>query len=517
MRPPPICLAAALAGAVGLCLATAPARPDEIDELHATLIAVRPAAAPVPALSVQLLPDRHELEPGNAAIFYHRAIEMVLPREERWQAQPRPPLAAGQRPPESPEMAISRWASGPLKDIPREEARRKLQMYDNALHEVELGARQSTCDWNLDRRTEGFTLLLIEIHEMRSLVRLVVLRARLAILDGKPDEALHWLQTSFAMGRHVGQGSMFIQALVGVSITTVSAHATEDLIQAPGSPNLYWALTMLPRPFIDMGLAMDGERNMIDRYLPRLRDLEAVPWSTAQAQRAIDDMMRNLAPLVGGPAYQPGARSKMSEMGPRLIVAAMVAKVYPEARRALLAAGRPAAEVDAMAASQVALIHTLRAYHAIRDDTHKWMLVPYWLAAPHLKQPTSSPAPLEADNPLLALIKMIEPTVKAARLAELRLDRHLDALQTIEAIRLHVASHGGKLPASLAEITEVPVPLDPATGKPFEYNLQGMATGKTREFKIDGTIAQLMGRIPEGAPVHSSSYVIYGLRLEKAR
>ena len=504
MRPPPARLAAALAVAATLCPAIATAQPKKSEPPKPTVLTLRPAAAPAPALSIQLLPDRHELEPGNAAIFYHRAIEMLLQSREGRQIQLRQPLAPGERPPQSPEKLISDWGSGPLKDIPRDEASINLKVYEHALHEVELGARQATCDWNLDRRTEGFTLQIPEIQEMRSLVRLVVLRARLAVLDGKPDEAIHWLQTGFAMGRHVGQGSMLIQALVGVAISTVSARATEDLIQAPGAPNLYWAFTILPRPFVDMSMAMDGERNCVDRYLPRLRDLEAAPWSTAQAQQAINNMIRDLAPFVGSPVYQPGSRSKMSEMGPRLVLAAMVAKVYPEARRALLAAGRPVAEVDAMPASQVALIYTLREYHAIRDDMYKWTLVPYWQAVPHLNPPESHQAPIEADNPMLAVIKMIDPTVNAARLAEVRIDRQLDALRTIEAIRLHAAAHGGKLPATLAEITEVPVPIDPATGKPFEY-------------KLEGTTATLSGPIPAKAPDHPAYALRYELRMETPR
>ena len=41
-------------------------------------IVVRPAAAPVPALKYRILPERSTLVPGNAAIFYHRAIEVIL-------------------------------------------------------------------------------------------------------------------------------------------------------------------------------------------------------------------------------------------------------------------------------------------------------------------------------------------------------------------------------------------------------------------------------------------------------
>ncbi len=58
----------------------------------------------------------------------------------------------------------------------------------------------------------------------------------------------------------------------------------------------------------------------------------------------------------------------------------MVAMAYPDAKRALLAEGRPAAEVEAMPAVQVAALVTLRRYYQIRDDVWKWSALPYWQA-----------------------------------------------------------------------------------------------------------------------------------------
>ena len=45
-----------------------------------TTLVLHPAAAPVPPLKYRLLPDRSTLVPGNAAVFYHRAIEMLIQR-----------------------------------------------------------------------------------------------------------------------------------------------------------------------------------------------------------------------------------------------------------------------------------------------------------------------------------------------------------------------------------------------------------------------------------------------------
>ena len=54
-----------------------------------------------------------------------------------------------------------------------------------------------------------------------------------------------------------------------------------------------------------------------------------------------------------------------------------------------------------------------------------------------------------------------------------RFERRLTALQVIEALRMHAAANKGRLPKSLDEIGQVPVPTDPFVGKPFPYRLEG--------------------------------------------
>jgi hypothetical protein len=53
----------------------------------------------------------------------------------------------------------------------------------------------------------------------------------------------------------------------------------------------------------------------------------------------------------------------------------------------------------------------------------------------------------------------------------MRLEWHLNALQVVEALRMH-AAETGKLPAELKEITCVPVPENPATGNAYQYRLK---------------------------------------------
>ncbi|OHB67865.1 MAG: hypothetical protein A2Y77_01900 [Planctomycetes bacterium RBG_13_62_9] len=59
------------------------------------------------------------------------------------------------------------------------------------------------------------------------------------------------------------------------------------------------------------------------------------------------------------------------------------------------------------------------------------------------------------------------------RLLAKGLERDLSVLQCIEAIRSYAASHGGQLPQTLADITEVSVPKDPINGAVFRYTRTG--------------------------------------------
>ncbi len=483
-----------------VALAQSPAEPTPV------AIKLRPAPEPRPALKYRLVPERLSLVPGNAAIFYHRAIQMTLERrrslddQDKEKAKEDPKIR-----PVSTETQISNWITGPIAEIPAAKAREMLRSFESPLKEVELGATRSTCDWEFDRRNDGFFLMLPEIQEMRGLARLVSLRARLAILDGKTDEAFHWIEIGLVMGRHVSQGPIIIQMLVGVAIDSVMTQCLEDLIQAPGTPSLYWALADRPRPFIDLRYPLEGERDLLEKEIPGLLELEQGPWSLDKARKFSDELQGKLYALVSGESI-PGSDGAVPDGMPgsiRLLgIAAMAAKIYPEARRALIAQGRPEAEVDAMPVVQVATLYCYREHQRLEDETYKWMNLPYWQSYQRLDRSDWNTVEQKLANPLLTMFQMVTPALNAARMAPVRLDRRLDALQCIEAIRIYAASHEGKLPASLEAIVDVPVPIDLMTGKPFE-------------FKLDGDQATLSAPVAPGAPNHPSFAIRYVLKLVK--
>ncbi len=83
----------------------------------------------------------------------------------------------------------------------------------------------------------------------------------------------------------------------------------------------------------------------------------------------------------------------------------------------------------------------------------------------------------DLPQPFIDLSEQLEieepDTTKRVRLLTNRLDRHIAALQCIEALRLYAGSHNGKFPEKLSNITDIKIPEDPVTNKPFSYSRNG--------------------------------------------
>jgi hypothetical protein len=472
MRRPSVILGWLALAALG---SSCPARAQE-EAAKPTQIVLRPAKAPVPALKYQLLPERRTLVPGNATIFYHRAVEVMLDKY----ASRREKLAGKKPDPNNDdELALDGWLNGSLSAIPRARAQRLLEDRRNALREVELGARRQSCDWDFDQREEGVSLLIQEISEMRALIRLVAMKARVAVLDGHIDEAFHWIQTGFATARHASLGPLLIQSLVGVSLSQTMSRPLEDLIQAPGAPNFFWALSHRPRPLTDFSGGFESERFLLEREIPSLGALDGPAWSVEKGRifsAELQEKLFRLAEVADG-----SGNSELRNWTNRLGMAGLVFQVYPEGKRALIAQGRPVEQVEAMPAVQVAALHTFQQYEQFRDEFFKWTSLPFYQGYKGMDDSLASFRMRTNQSMLFKLFTMLIPAVRSSGLALALSERRLDAIQCIEAIRLYVALHG-KLPDRLEDIAEAPAPLDSATGKPFEYRREGDRATLTAPF-----------------------------------
>src|SRR5579862_6122949 len=202
-------------------------------------LALKPAAAPVPLIRFELLPNFREQVPGNAALAYHRAI-LLLGMKKRESASAKEQFDT--------DIKIDDMIAKPAHEIDRRALSEYLQGYNSIFREVEAGAKCNQCDWGLDHAidAEGIGVLLPEIQKMRELGRLLSARCTLHCVEGKLNEAFRDVQSGFAMAHHVGKGPTMIQMLVGVALFHMFEARLEQILVMPDCPNLYWSLTALP-------------------------------------------------------------------------------------------------------------------------------------------------------------------------------------------------------------------------------------------------------------------------------
>ena len=419
--------------------------PSQEDKTPTVKLVLHPAPEPRPALKYQLLPPIVDRRPGNAAVLYGKVTaeqQQFFGNQELWEK-------------------IQRWIDTPLNEFPKEEARNVLR--GSQFKFLDRAARCEYCDWQLPLRDEPFyEILLPELQQTRSFGRMLAAKARLQIAEGQLDEAVHTLQTGYALARHAGEGQTLINALVGIAITSIMSKQVETFIEQPGAPNLYWALTNLPDPLVDMRPGIETEWAMINLSYPDLRNLDKKDYSPEQWRERLNKLTGAVLSFADG----------APKIGSELITTALAMKGYPLAKQGLIEEGYKPEEVEAMPVPKVVLLYTMRTYEELRDEIFKWYAVPYPQALAGMEK-------AQADlrdglrREVIPFASILLPALQAAHRADARGRRTIAVLRVVEAVRLYGAAHEGNLPEKLSDITQVPVPNDPMTGNPFIYRRTG--------------------------------------------
>jgi hypothetical protein len=404
---------------------------------------VPPAPAPIPALKYQLLPQVGELKPGNAAAAYLKcfADDPTFPFDE-----------------EAME-AREKLLSGPLTDIPPG----SLRGYGGrTLRQADFAARLEYADWNIlpQVRAEGYQLRLPEAQSLRALGSALAVRCRGQIVDKDYEGAIQTLQTIFALARHMGDCPSIITGQVGAGVAGVGLDRVEELIQQAGAPNLYWALTGLPAPLVEVRKGVSTNRGITPATFGHLLDASRV-WTPGDVEAVAKRWMRTGAMTDGSEADRQATTNWLRE---RARDEAWLAA----ARQGLIAAGDPADKVGQYPPEQVLLYHVYRKSRVNYDEAFKWMSVPYWQSERPLAEMAKAPADVE-DR----LTRMMPFAVAKIKASHVRLEQRIALVRVVEAIRLSAGGNGGKLPTALTELA-VPLPDDPVTGQPFAYKLERM-------------------------------------------
>ena len=439
--------------------------PQEKDEPATVKLVLHPAAEPRPAMKYLLYPPLADRRPGNAAVLYGKVLAAR-------------PETSGKG---DLSEKIAQWIETPLDKLPKAEMQKWLQEARVSFRFLDLAARCESADWDLPIREEEFiTILLPELQHMRTFGRMLAAKARLEMAEGDLEGAIHDLQSGYATARHASEAPTLIHALVGVAISNQMSKQVETLIQQPGAPNLYWALSHLPEPLVDIRRGLEAEWSLLYLSYPELRDLDKKDLSPEEWQRTLDRFLGHFQTWTDGrhavaPPLQP------------LATAGLAVWAYPRAKQGMLARGYTPAQVDAMPVAQVVLLDTMLTYNEFRDETFKWFAVPWPQAQKGLAQADQRLRQAKYQGAIpLAQVRL--PAISNAYRAQAKHERTIAALRIVEAIRLYGASHDARLPDKLDDIAEVPIPMDPTTGKPFLYR----RTGDTAVLESPGGKAQGM-------------------------
>jgi hypothetical protein len=437
-----------------VCVAQVPPEPTET----VVKFSVKAMPSPKPALKYQLLPELAEMNPGNPILGYLKCFmeqqnfffnKGEVDNREKWQTMPLADL---------PAAKLRHYGRGPLTRC------------DEA-------ARLDTPDWQILQKvkTDGYRLLLPEVQQLRSMAGALKVRFRGDVIDRRFDDGVTTAKTMFALSRHLAEHPSLISNLVGVAIANLAISPLEEMIQQPGCPNLYWALTNLPDPLIDLRKGVQGERLMIDGEFIGFDQKEPIP--EEKLEKAVAKILRNIAQI-------PKARDWLDErVKNELSIQA--------ARKRLVETGLTEAQVNEFPAIQAIILDQKLDFELRRDELMKWMNLPFWEAEPHF---LNSPVIKGAEETLFGEYIRGYPKIK---MAQARIQQRIALLRHLEALRLYAAEHDGKLPATLEEIS-MPLPADPFTGKPLIY-------------KVEDQTATIKGSPPKGmeaVAVYNVRYVV---------
>jgi hypothetical protein len=428
-------------------------------------IAITPAAEPDLPLQYALLPKYEDVQPGNSVPFYYRAI---LSWKDRY--------SKGKR---WLHDNYDRWSNARMSDFPKDEVRKVLSDYAPVVFdELSTAAHREQTDWSWRlqdvKGIDSIMFLLSEIQESRELGRLLFLKSRLEIAERRYDEALKTLQVGNKLCRDVAEPPTLINDLVGIAIASMMTANVREMIGSPNSPNLYWALSKLPRPFIDMEPALHYEMSLPMKLFPAMKDAETADHSPEEWSRILGEAVLN-ARLANASRLSSRARDRLRYTS-QMTAAGLAMMGYPRAKRELVSWGYDRARVEAMPVGQVIAIHQARTYRYMYQEIMKWSNLPYPQALEGMRKSQQKlksegylvPGPMSRE--IIPLASMLLPGVLQAQRAGARLDSRIRGLQVLEAIRMYAAGHHGKLPETLSDIREVPVPVNPVTAQSYPYH-----------------------------------------------
>lgn len=459
-------------------------------------LTLHPRAIETPVLKYRLFPAEAERQRGNAAPILLRLpwdqmpwMTNVYPNLEKWEDLPL----------DAPEWQSWHGEYGAV-------------FPDRFYSEMKRAAFREDASWEypLHETPSPYMILLPDVQGMRGFLRYgLSARIRYHLSRGELDEAREGILIGFANSRHLAQTPFLITQLVATAFQRAMLNRTLELVTQPDSPNLYWALTTLPAELIELERAASFEGSMFAMTFPAVNDLdrprEPEVWSRMAAQlvevlQELSEIPRQEPPREVVPAVQQEPEPPPAQPHHLTRFVRQARADLPE----LL--GIPADKVAAMSDDEAAV----RWYVHLRLERDQRMAAVLTLppreAWPQLKR---------LRDEILAMRRRTETEYNdnlnpvSIYVAAWSVKRRIDALRIVEAVRHYLARHDGRFPASLEQIDDVSIPLDPLTDQPFDWSVDDNTATLTAP-------ALPAGLVEPDAPAARAAAIVYRLKVNSA-
>ncbi|MFO1095200.1 MAG: hypothetical protein U0992_18135 [Planctomycetaceae bacterium] len=418
------------------------------DEPKAVELALSPQTIETPILKYRLLPAESELKPGNAA-----TILLKLP----WDQQPYM---------ERIYPKLGSWSERPLNAPEWADFEKEFILPDSFYDTMKRAAYRRDVDWAYPTDEESLWFILLpDVQGLRSFLGYgLTAKAKYHLSRGELDRAREVILVGLANSRHMSRAPILVSQVVGAVIDTMMLDQTAVLIAQPDSPNLYWALSTLPAEMFNTGRAAELEADQLSLNLPAIRDLDK-PRDPSEWTRMADQLMEYLRFNDELPADADPDLAVEKERLRKLARIALPRLLNADANR-MAGMSDDEAMIRWFVLARTALDHHAAAILGLKPPE----AASQWRTLEANLQQFRSETGLRVGEGF---------RTRGSYVRLWTVNRKIQALRIVEAVRHHLASHDSKLPAQLSEISDLPIPLDPLSGRPFEWTVDRTANTAT--------------------------------------
>lgn len=420
-----------------------------------------PRSVEQPLMKYRLLPAEYEKKEGNAATIIlrlpweqHNYITNVLPTIDEYLELPL----------DDPNLLNAKDIFNPI-------------WYE----ELKRAAFRSEADWEYPIGEESYYhIRLPDVQFSRSILgRGLSVWIRHQLAHGKIDKAMEGIKVGLANTQHLGRSPFIITQLVCVGLNGMMFDRIEELLAQPECPNLYWALTALPQPFQNSQPSYDMEQHSLFMDFPELQNPENIH---------SDKEWKSLAHRVYHIMIEANQRRSLDLADSKEqaeVISSKIAKVARNKLSEISNLTQP--QIKSMSDAEAGLRYFVLVQKDLFHQQKAYSLLKASEAIPRLvdlkKQYLEFRKELDLENYDL----LFAESAHRGYFALHKIDRRIAALRVIEALRHYAATHGGKFPSALAEIDDLPIPLDPFTEKPFQYQLKDGVASLSGPTMLPGT------------------------------